>query len=237
MRALCRPYSLPYGGWPPSHLPHNSKPHPTTQLYAGVLTSCTLVMAMASTGSALEGGEPEFHKPCYTCQVRFPSTEVLTAHFGTQWHQYNVKRASAELLPVTLETFEKRKAAALARKQAEAEAARPRKFKCTLTGKVFGSMGALRSHYTSKKTKTAIKAKVKAGKLAENPLAGVDVSAWTQDQLPHFVTTIFLDEEPAGGQAAEEEAVPDTKFTRMAQESTIHDLCFLDLQPVESLTK
>ena len=188
----------------------------------------------AVAGASSEPAEGETAFVCYTCQVRFPSFAMLTDHFCSQWHQYNVKRSAAELAPVSLGLFQRRKAEALAKRAAEEEAARPRKFKCTLTGKVFKSLGRLTTHYASKKVKALIKAKVKSGELAEDPLAGVDLAALSQDQLPHFVTTIFLDEATAGAGTTEPREA-EKYITQLVQDATVHDICFMDLQPVENL--
>lgn len=190
---------------------------------------------MAGGGPAAASGGSAGHKPCYTCQVRFPDAASLAAHFGSQWHQYNVKRASETLPPVTLAGFERKKASVLAARASAAATARPRKFKCTLTGKVFNSLGQLQTHYASKKVRGVIKKRLAAGSLAEDPLAGVDVSALCVDQLPHCVRTIFLDEEAPTAPAAPSDRAKAAQ--QLALTSTIHDTCFLDLQPVASLTE
>jgi len=184
----------------------------------------------AGSGSELSAAE---HKPCHTCQVRFQTSEVLLQHFGSQWHQYNVKRAASQLPPVTLTGFERKLAAAIQQREESAVASRPRKFKCMITSKVFNSIGQLQTHYASKKTKAAINKKLQAGKLAEDPLKDFDLSALSFEHIPQCVKVIFLDGEEAP------QPIVDSEHAKhmhdISQYSTIHDICFLDLEPVKDL--
>ena len=184
----------------------------------------------AGSGSDLSAAE---HKPCHTCQVRFPSSEVLLQHFGSQWHQYNVKRAASQLPPVTLSGFERKLAAAIQQREESAVAARPRKYKCKITSKVFNSIGQLQTHYASKKTQAVIAKKIKAGKLEPDTFKGFDWSALSPEHIPQCVKVIFLDGEEAP------QPVVDSEHAKhmhdISQYATIHDVCFLDLEPVKDL--
>ncbi len=195
---------------------------------------CFSTLNMASVEPAAGSSSElsaEDHKPCHTCQVRFANSEVLLQHFGSQWHQYNVKRAASQLPPVTLTGFERKLAAAIQQREESALASRPRKFKCLVTGKVFNSIGQLQTHYAAKKTKSAISKQLKAGKLTEDPLKDFDFSALSNSHIPQCVKVIFLDG------AEPPQPVIDSEHAKhmhdISQYSTVHDICFLDLQPVK----
>ena len=112
-------------------------------------------------------------------------------------------------------------------------ASRPRKFKCKITSKVFNSIGQLQTHYASKKTKAAISTKVKAGKLDQDPLKDFDWSALSADHIPQCVKVIFLDGEEAPMPIVDSEHAKH--MHDISQYSTIHDVCFMDLEPVKDL--
>jgi hypothetical protein len=187
----------------------------------------------AGSGSELSGGAAEDHKPCHTCQVRFPDSAILLQHFSSQWHQYNVKRAASQLPPVTLTGFERKLEAAMHQREESALASRPRKYKCTITSKVFNSVGRLQTHYAAKKTKAVISKQVQDGKLSEDPLKDFDLSAMSVDHIPQCVKVIFLD----GAEVPQ--PIIDSEYAKtmhdVSQYSTIHDMCFLDLEPVKNL--
>ena len=78
---------------------------------------------------------------CLCCHISFQTFEAQRTHFKTQWHNFNLKRKSLDLMPLTFAVFS-------SRNQVELESVFKPKVCC---GKLFSSQGSLSSHQASLK--------------------------------------------------------------------------------------
>jgi pre-60S factor REI1 len=105
---------------------------------------------------------------CMACSFVCLSAEEYRSHYKSDWHRFNLKRKVANLGPVTLDQFEKRRQAALV----TAGPAEKAKFSggCVVCKKLFSNENALKNHEASKKHLDNLKAAEKVASAAAKSL-------------------------------------------------------------------
>merc|ERR1711931_143534 len=88
---------------------------------------------------------------CITCQVAFKESDLMRAHYKSDWHRYNLKRKVASLPPVTETAFSAKSSKLGTSTQTTNADSRDTIFRCAICNKNFNTENALKSHLESKK--------------------------------------------------------------------------------------
>ncbi|MBW0495542.1 hypothetical protein O181_035257 [Austropuccinia psidii MF-1] len=101
---------------------------------------------------------------CLSCALAFTTAQTQRAHYTTDLHRYNSKRAVAGLPPVDINTFNEKINEKITI-QTINQIGNQNTLKCDPCGKLFASEGAQRSHLVSKKHKDIVQRQNKAKSL------------------------------------------------------------------------